>query len=184
MESPSKINDILGESVIEILQTLDIETKNHCIKVGNLAIELEYFLERKDHTLSSAGFVLDIGKKYLSKSILEDGKALNALERRIVDYHSYFSYEMLKQLNVSESICKVVLHHHFKIAPCFDGTLSCIDETILRDAELLKTLDIFCALTEDRPYRKAKTIKEAVEILESQQLNNNAVLFLRTKYRI
>jgi len=94
---------------------------------------------------------------------------LNEEERNIINNHALVTYKMLSLLPFPKKMRHVARYaaaHHEKI----DGTgypLGLTDEQLSLQSRIIAIADIFEALTaKDRPYKKGKTLGEALKILQ------------------
>lgn len=93
---------------------------------------------------------------------------LNDEERVVINNHALVTYKMLSQLPFPKKLQNVTEYasaHHEKL----DGTgypFGKKDEELPIQARILAIADVFEALTaKDRPYKKGKTLSEAMKIL-------------------
>lgn len=97
-------------------------------------------------------------------------------EREIINSHAEFTYNILKRIpwpKGLENVPEIASSHHERLngTGYFRGLRK---EDISVQARILAILDVFEALTSpDRPYRKEKSIEEALEILESEVNSGN-----------
>lgn len=160
----------IPDDVIKILEKLDIDTYNHSIRVCELAKCIETELNYTDNTLSEAALLHDIGKFYISTNILNKPDNLNLVEREIIDLHSYLSYYILITHDIPIDICYIVLFHHFNNPPVLNKLdLENINPSIYKKATILKTIDIYDALTSDRPYKRGFSKKTAIKIMKDMK---------------
>lgn len=108
-----------------------------------------------------AGLVHDIGKIGIAESILGKPGTLNDEELHQIRHHCEKGERILIPIVEDEEILKIVRHHHER----YDGKgypdgLS--DEQIPLGARILAVADSFDAMTSERPYRKAMSIKDAL----------------------
>ena len=126
---------------------------------GKWALGVEEHFHIKDDVLSTAALVHDIGKLYIPKIILDKRGGLDALEREVIDLHPYLGYRILETHGVDEAVCRIVLYHHgtkpmlLKDLPEFE------DSEVAEKAVMLHTLDVFEALTTDRPYKRRMSVE-------------------------
>lgn len=150
----------IPKDIMELMEKLDFVTYSHSCRVWQMAAEIEERMGMGDGILSASAFVHDIGKYYIPASILDKRGSLTPLEREIIDLHSYIGYCILDGAGVCEEIKHAVLCHHglhpkaLKPLPACRGRAEEL-------AGMLKTLDVFEALTADRPYRRAVTKGQA-----------------------
>ncbi len=155
---------------------------SHGIAVSNLAGKLAReagLSEEKSHELAVAGMVHDIGKLKLHTYIENQKKDPLVIEElKYVRMHSMLGYEILKgQGDYSDFILESVLYHHEN----FDGSgypFNLSGEKIPIGARILRICDVFCALTSDRPYRKAFDLKTALELMIEDNRHFDLRIFL------
>lgn len=101
---------------------------------------------------------------------------LNKEERRAIENHAKMTYQILRKLPFPkslENVPKYASAHHEKL----DGSgypLGLSGEDLPLQARIMVIADIFEALTaRDRPYKKAKTLSEAVGILGFMKKDNH-----------
>ncbi len=117
--------------------------------------------------LRLAALVHDIGKIGVRDDVLLKPHRLTADEMREIHRHPAVAAEILRSIQGTEAIANVVLCHHEKL----DGTgypRGLRGGQIPLGARILSVADVFCALTEDRPYKPAANgVAEALGILRS-----------------
>ena len=158
----------------------DYETHTHSIKVGWLVATFinanqdlfdnpdkgnlkEFMVEA-----SVAGFLHDLGKVKIPKTILNKPARLDNLELMVMQSHPSYSASMLFDSPISRTALQTVVYHHENEDgsgyPC--GLLG--EETPLM-AKVCHIADVFDALTSERPYKKAKTPFDALKIMAGGQ---------------
>lgn len=166
----------MNEYISSLFMRLDPFTYNHSMRVRDIAEEIEEFYDFPDKSLSTAALVHDIGKVYISSKILNKISRLSDLEREIVDLHPYIGYKLLKEQNVDEKICRIVLYHH-GIHPSTLTEIEPIEDADMYDkALMLHSIDCFEALTSDRPYHRGYLANEALDIMLSEKNHHQAFL--------
>lgn len=114
--------------------------------------------------LQQAALLHDYGKVLIPTEILDKQCSLTPDERKIMELHSEFGYELLKQLGVDEEVLYLVKYHHQQ--PDGKGYPPAEDNFEYNlSLEILKAADKYSALTEDRCYHKAYTKEEALDII-------------------
>lgn len=176
--------DNFSEEVYLMLQQLDSQTLSHCTHANNIAEEFENEINDSSHLLSDAALVHDIGKLYISSLILNKVEKLTTLERQIINLHSYYSYKILKDMNINDIICKIVLYHHGMNPLTLEPIPRCEDKEILKYAKMLHTIDVYEALTSSRIYRNSFSQKEAINIMEKEANYDNQVMDFLQNIRI
>ena len=121
--------------------------------------------------LQEAAMLHDYGKVLIPKEILYKESSLTPKEKEIMNLHAEFSYELLKQKGVRESVLKLIKYHHqtpngagYPIAgKDFEYTIS---------LQILNAADKYSALTENRSYHRAYSKSEALEIIKKDVESN------------
>lgn len=166
----------LPKEVTDLMDKLDATTYNHSWRVWEMALGVESHYHMTDDTLSTAAFVHDIGKVYIPAVILDKREGLSDLEREIVNLHAYYGYRILDQYKVNEVVKRIVLWHH-GLQP---KTLTVLPEFYSVEtadkAKMLHTLDVFEALTTDRPYKRRMSVEEAVLLMEGESGYHKEIL--------
>ncbi len=176
VEREAESGDIEGY----ILEDLKKELK-HGLFVSNLAALTARELgecEEYCKELAVAGMMHDIGKLRLSGYLYGRKKdALKIDETNLIRQHSRLSYEIVKKAGYSQTIQDAVLHHHEN----YDGSgypNHLQADMIPLGARILRTCDVFAALTEDRPYRRAFSEDIAMEMLIDEVRHFDMRVFL------
>lgn len=104
--------------------------------------------------LELAGYLHDLGKLRIPDALLDKPGPLNESEKRQVAGHAYETYRILSRIPGFEEIARWASFHHE--IPNGDGYPFHLkgDEVPLQ-ARLLRAADIFQAMSQDRPYRRA-----------------------------
>ena len=109
----------------------------------------------------------DIGKVGVPDSVFRKPRKLTSKEFEIMKQHTSLGYRILQDAPISETAKMCVLHHHER----WDGDGypdGLKGEQIPLGPRIISVVDIFDALTADRPYRKAKTEEWALENVQSE----------------
>ena len=162
-------NDALAFD-IGTLKVSDEYTFKHSVDVATIAmiIARKHGLPEKEiHEIGIAGLLHDLGKSQIPNEILTKAGRLNDEEFAIMKQHSLIGYKILKEKdNVSPAIALGVLQHHEKISG--QGyPLGLTSDRISPYAKILSVADIYDALVTERPYKKAFSQRDAIEILMS-----------------
>jgi HD-GYP domain-containing protein (c-di-GMP phosphodiesterase class II) len=129
-----------------------------------------------------AGYLHDLGKLSIDKSILEKTGKLDVDEFNQIRGHTYYTYRLLNNIEQFDTIKVWAALHHEQL----DGNgypFHMNGETIPLGSRIMAVADVYSALTEDRPYRKGMDSGRAVQILEdmvtSGALDGNVVTLLK-----
>ena len=141
----------------------DQDLARHGEDTAQLATKLAGVLELEHPApcaLCWAGRLHDIGKVAVPRSLLEKEGPLTEEEQRVVRVHPAHSFSILQRTGISSDFLNTVLFHHEK----FDG--SGYPAGLKRDdipfaARIIAVADVYCALTQRRPYRDRYTAEAA-----------------------
>jgi len=107
----------------------------------------------------------DIGKIGIPEFILKKTTPLTFLEWKIIKEHPLVGFEIIKEFDFLAKAAQVVLYHHER----FDGKgypSGLAGEAIPLDARIFSIADTIDAMTSDRPYRKGRSLEEAIREVE------------------
>lgn len=171
--------------ITRLLGDMEIDLYNHCMRVMELAEEFYDVLNLDEELLVYAAAIHDIGKSVISSQVMGKPTTLNAFEKELMDMHSYFGYRTLQEEGFSDDICLIVLYHHGKGKFPFPESIPECPEKLLIYAEVLRTIDAFDALTDDRPYRDRYRADEAIDIMEKEKVYNSKIIeVFKEKYLV
>lgn len=172
-------NDAIAIDISE-LKTSDEYTFKHSVDVATIAMILakQQNMSRDEiYQIGVAGLLHDIGKTKVPPEILNKPGRLDDDEFAIMKQHSVFGYRMIKDRpDFNNEICLAVLQHHEKINGT--GYPMGVDESkITPFAKILTVADIYDALVTERPYKKAFSQRDAVEMIMSMtgEIDMNAM---------
>ena len=158
------------ESLVRLLGLRDHETESHTLRVSQITMQLvEHLgLPPEQHTAIRHGALLhDIGKLGIPDAVLLKPGSLTPMERRMMELHVTYGYKILSSFTSERQTLDIVLHHHEH----WDGNGypdHLCGEQIPLVARLFAVVDVFDALTSDRPYRTAWPSTRALTYLREQ----------------
>ena len=142
-------------------------TKNHSIGIAQKAEMMadHYGFEpEKKKKLYMAGALHDIGKLFVNIEVLEKPGKLDPTEYSHIQSHAYETYRLLTKIEGLEEIRDWASYHHEKLnGKGYPFGLAA--ENLTFEMRLLACLDIYQALTEDRPYKAGMPHSKAISIL-------------------
>jgi HD-GYP domain-containing protein (c-di-GMP phosphodiesterase class II) len=155
--------------LFEILRH-DFYTFTHITNVASfatlLAEELGFNEPGERERITIGALLHDVGKKFVPASVLCKPGKLNDAEWRLIKAHPTRGYEELcDREDMDFGQLMMVYSHHERI----DGKgypVGLVGEEIHDWAKLLAVVDVFEALTGNRPYRSAMKANEALEYLD------------------
>ncbi len=179
--------DATIEGWSKALDLRDKETEGHTQRVTKMTVNLarESGLSEADLVLVRWGALLhDIGKMGVPDRILLKPGPLTEEEWVVMKKHPVFAYEMLSPISYLRSAVDIPYCHHEK----WDGTgypRNLKGEQIPLTARLFAVVDVWDALTSDRPYRKAwseERVREHIQAGSGTHFDPQAVkAFLETE---
>jgi diguanylate cyclase (GGDEF)-like protein len=152
------------ESLVTAIDNKDHYTKAHSEIVTDYAVMLAQELghsEQVQKTLRIAGLLHDVGKICIPDRVLRKPGPLTPGEYEIVKHHVVIAEHLLVDLPNVEQVREAALNHHER----FDGMgypNGLEGERIPLLGRILAIADAFSAMILDRPYRKRRTIGEAL----------------------
>lgn len=152
------------EAFSTALDFKDNDTGGHSQRVSAYAVEIarRMGIGREDLDVIARGALLhDIGKIAVPDRVLLKPGALSDEEWTIMRKHPETGYSMLKTIRVPEPIAEVVRQHHER----YDGRgypAGRRGREIVLGARIFSVADLYDAMTNDRPYRKALPIDQVL----------------------
>ncbi|MBA7485615.1 hypothetical protein ES707_21163 [subsurface metagenome] len=160
-----KTMDAAIDTMSKIIEAKDPYTSSHQHRVCQLAVPLARELglsEDKIEGIRIASLIHDIGKIGLPTEILSKPTKLTEIEFSLIKNHSQVGYDILKSIDFSYPIARIVLQHHERInGSGYPNGLRA--DKILLEARILGVADIVEAMSSHRPYRPALGIDKALE---------------------
>lgn len=152
------------------IEARDAYTEGHCERLSFYGSVLAARLglpEVEIEAVRKAGIVHDIGKISVPDRILHKAGPLTPEERAVIEEHPVTGERICGDLRSFRLLLPIIRHHHEKL----DGTgypdgLS--GAAIPMTARVLQVVDVFDALTTDRPYRSALPVQAALEVLTDE----------------
>ncbi|RJP47309.1 MAG: GAF domain-containing protein [Anaerolineaceae bacterium] len=148
----------------------DEETEGHTRRVTEKAVVLAHSIGMHDEEvlhLRRGALLHDIGKIGIPDNILLKPGPLTEQEWEIMRKHPQFAHQMLHPIQHLRPSIDIPYLHHEK----WDGTgypLGLKGEQIPLAARIFALVDVYDALTSDRPYRKAWSKEDALEHIRGQ----------------
>jgi len=146
------------------------EASGHTERVTNLALELARemgFPEEELVNIRRGALLHDIGKISIPDEIISKQGKLTEEEFDVVRRHPLFAKKWLSQLELLKPALQIPYYHHER----WDGggyPLGLKGEDIPLAARMFSIVDVWDALTSDRPYRRALSKEEALNLIISQ----------------
>ncbi len=159
-------------SLAKTVEAKDKYTEGHCNRMADLAVAMGEYLNLPPadlKVLKRGGILHDIGKIAIRDSILLKPGKLTPEEFEIIKEHPKIGVKICSPLKTLKPVLPIILYHHER----FNGSgypegLKGKEIPLL--ARIVGLVDCFDSLTTKRPYRKALSISEALEICERETM--------------
>jgi putative nucleotidyltransferase with HDIG domain len=162
--------DATLEGWVRALDMRDKETENHTQRVTEMTLRLARAIgmpEKEMVHIRRGALLHDIGKMGIPDSILHKPGKLTEQEWEIMRKHPVYAYNFLAPIDYLRPALDIPYCHHEK----WDGTgypRGLKGEQIPRAARIFAVVDVWDALSSDRPYRKAWPNKKVLQYLKEQ----------------
>ncbi|MDP5339249.1 MAG: two-component system response regulator, partial [Nodularia sp. (in: cyanobacteria)] len=157
-------------SVARAIESRDPNTGDHCerlVKLGQAFGEYLNLSRYKIRDLMWGGYLHDIGKVGIPDAVLLKKVNLTPEDWEIMKQHVLIGEKICLPLRSMQGVIPIIRHHHER----WDGSgypdgLKEDDIPLL--AQIFQIIDIYDALTSERPYKKAFTSEEAISIMQQE----------------
>ncbi len=152
------------------VEAKDVTTEHHCQRLAGYAQRLGAAIGLVGEDLRAILFgalLHDVGKIGVSESILTKPAALTEAEWAEMRRHPEIGEQICRPLASSRLFAPIVRHHHER----WDGTGypdRLRGEAIPIGARIVGVVDAFDAMVNDRPYRRALSVSDAIVELRAQ----------------
>ena len=160
------------EALAHAMNAKDGVTHGHIRRVQTRALELATRLgvdsELQLRAIEAAALLHDVGKLAIPEHILNKPGSLTPAEFERMKSHARIGAEILSEVDFPYPVVPIVRHHHEN----WDGTGypdGMKGDDIPIGARILAVVDCFDALTSDRPYRRALSVRETFTIIDSRR---------------
>jgi putative two-component system response regulator len=152
------------------IEARDAYTRGHCERLAALAMQLGLKLgvsHEQVEALRVAGIVHDMGKVAVPDAVLLKAGPLTPQETLIIRRHPVEGERICAPLKSLRRVLPIIRHHHERMdgSGYPDGLRG---DAIPLAARILQIVDIYDALTTDRPYREAFSADHALATLYSE----------------
>jgi HD-GYP domain-containing protein (c-di-GMP phosphodiesterase class II) len=152
------------------LELRDLETEGHTRRVSALTVRLAEHMQippDQRASIQQGALLHDIGKLGIPDAILLKPGSLTPQEWKVMQQHPLYAYNILAPIINLRQALDIPLYHHER----WNGSgypYGLVGEQIPLSARLFAVVDVYDALTSDRPYRSAWTRSQATEYLREQ----------------
>jgi HD-GYP domain-containing protein (c-di-GMP phosphodiesterase class II) len=150
-------------------------TGRHSRGIAEKAVAMAHFYnfdEERTTKLLIAAHLHDVGKLAVPNAILDKNDSLTAEEFELVKPHVFYTRRILEHVKGFEDITEWASNHHEKL----DGSgypYNFTAQDLDFESRLMACIDIYQALTEERPYRKPLEYETVSRIMFSMAAGNS-----------
>ena len=152
------------------IEAKDPYTEGHCDRLSCYSVALGERLELLQEDLIAlrrGGVVHDIGKVAVPERLLLTPGPLDAHERELMEAHTVIGERICAPLKSFGHVLPIIRwHHERQDGSGYPDHLKGSQIPLI--ARVLQTVDVYDALTTDRPYRKALSSERAFAILHDE----------------
>ncbi len=149
------------------IEARDPSTNGHCERLARYAVNLGTAVGLVGDDLSAlhrGGYLHDVGKVGVPDAVLLKEGPLNPAEVNLMRRHTEIGDALCAPLQSLRRVRPIIRHHHERLdGSGYPGALRGDDVPLL--AQIVAIVDVYDALTTDRPYRRALPHAAAVREL-------------------
>jgi HD-GYP domain len=157
----------LAGFIARIIDYKSVFTQKHSTQIANKAWFMGKYYRYEPQELAElylAASLHDLGKLAVPSDILEKPGKLSEEEFEIIKKHVYLTWELLNDIEGFENICQWASNHHEKL----DGSGYPFGKKAPEldfNSRLLACLDLYQAISEERPYHPGRSHVDTMRIL-------------------
>jgi putative two-component system response regulator len=152
-----------------MIESRDGYSRGHCSRMANYATGLGRVLGLSDNDLQAlyrGGFLHDIGMLAIPDAVLRKLGPLDPEEYDQVKSHPVVGDGLCSHLRSLQPVRPIVRHHHERLdGSGYPDALSGDQIPLL--AQIIGVVDVYEAMTTERPYQAAASPDDAIEVLRS-----------------
>ena len=152
-----------------IVEARDPCTEGHCERLTDYATEFGSYLQLDQDDLDAlhrGAFLHDVGKIAIPDRVLLKKGRLTRKEFELMKRHTVIGEDLCRTVRSFDAVRPIVRHHHERIdGRGYPDGLGGDEIPLL--AQIVSIVDVFDALTTDRPYRKALSTATAYAMMRT-----------------
>jgi diguanylate cyclase (GGDEF)-like protein/putative nucleotidyltransferase with HDIG domain len=166
-ESTAGISSQTLQGLLRMLYLRDYETEAHTMRVSKKAIELAKAVGLEPEQIEKievGAFLHDLGKIAIPDEILFKSDLLTEDERKIMQKHPQYAYDLLAPISFFKDVLDIPYCHHEQ----WNGKgypRGLQEDEIPLAARIFSIVDVWDALSSDRPYRPALEQEEIKQFI-------------------
>jgi len=165
------------------MKTQDEYTSQHCLSVSIMAMGFGHHLGLNNESLEQlgiAGLLHDVGKIRVDPQVLNKPGKLSAEEFEHIKQHATLGYKLLLSHRDLPSIAVDVAHGHHERLDGLGYPRGLGAAQIVYFTRIISIIDCFDAITSNRVYDRARTVKDAFKVLmDCRETHFDAELVMR-----
>lgn len=169
-EAPGGETEAILFAVAQAVEQRDPHTARHCERLASISVALGMAmnLDRRDLvSLYRGGYLHDVGKVGIPDAILFKPGRLTAQEWLVMRSHTVRGEEICRHVKSLQPVLPIIRHHHERMdGSGYPDGLRGTQIPLL--ARVLQVADIYDALSSPRPYKRAYSTKQSLQILEKE----------------
>ena len=167
-----ELEDTFEQTVISLANAIDIRdtyTSEHSQHIADLAAETARVLQCTEEEIEAiywGGLLHDIGKIGIPDSILNKPATLSDLEWLRIYQHTVIGAKIIAPIKKLSRVAPIIEYSHEN----YDGTgypHGAKGEEIPLGARLIRVVDSFSAMIDDRPYKDPRSFEETIEEIKT-----------------
>ena len=157
-------------ALAQSIEGKDPYTKGHCDRLSEISVLLGRKLglsQEQIDALEKAGTVHDVGKVAVPDAVLLKPGRLSPEESLLMREHPVVGERICKPLKSFRHVLPIIRHHHEKL----DGTGypdGLKGSQVPVTARVLQVVDVYDALTTQRPYKTALSAEDALGVMDDE----------------
>jgi putative two-component system response regulator len=159
-------------SIARTIESRDPNTGDHCERLVILGKEFGAFLNLSRSELRDliwGAYLHDIGKVGIPDQVLLKTEPLTSEEWIIMRQHVLIGEQICQPLRTMQGVVPIIRHHHER----WDGSGypdGLVGNAIPYLAQVFQIIDIYDALTHERPYKLAFSSEESLKIIAQETM--------------
>lgn len=151
----------------QAVEARDKYTGDHCRRLGDYAAKVgrAFGLSDEDlRVLRLGGALHDLGKLAVPDAVLNKPGALTPEELAVIRRHPAVGFDFCRPMRTMDRVLPLIRHHHEKLdgSGYPDGLKG---DAIPLPVRIITVVDVYDALTTERPYKKQYTVGHSFDIL-------------------